>query len=224
MGTGKRRINSADRVLAARAVGSRALAPAPEHDQVVAEPGLVPVAAEPEHGQAEVALELSPVAAEPEHGPVEVALELSPVAAEPEHDPVAAELGLVPVEAVPVPNQVAVAPRTKSVTAARRRDLARLLAGEEDLAAAVETTREPAATEAGVAWAAAVTAVAVAPEWAAVVAEDAGAAGWVAAEEDAAAAADVAAAGVVAVEDAEDKAIVDEEKTNEIKNKYYDFL
>jgi hypothetical protein len=37
--------------------------------------------------------------------------------------------------------------------------------------------------------------------------------------EDAAAAADVAA-----VEDAEDKATVDEEKTNEIKNKYYDFL
>jgi hypothetical protein len=42
--------------------------------------------------------------------------------------------------------------------------------------------------------------------------------------EDAAAAADVAAAGVVAVEGAEDKGNVDEEKTNEIKNKYYDFL
>jgi hypothetical protein len=35
---------------------------------------------------------------------------------------------------------------------------------------------------------------------------------------------DAAAAGVVAVEDAEDEATVDEEKTNEIKNKYYDFL
>ena len=34
----------------------------------------------------------------------------------------------------------------------------------------------------------------------------------------------VAAEGVVAVEDAEDKATVDEEKTNEIKNEYYDFV
>ena len=33
-----------------------------------------------------------------------------------------------------------------------------------------------------------------------------------------------AVADVVAVEDAEDKATVDEEKTNEIKNKYYDFV
>jgi len=31
-------------------------------------------------------------------------------------------------------------------------------------------------------------------------------------------------AAVVAVEDAEDKATVDEEKANEIKNKYYDFV
>jgi hypothetical protein len=34
----------------------------------------------------------------------------------------------------------------------------------------------------------------------------------------------VAAGGVAAVEDAEDKATVDEEKTNEIKNRYYDFV
>jgi hypothetical protein len=33
-----------------------------------------------------------------------------------------------------------------------------------------------------------------------------------------------AAVDVVAVEGAEDKATVDEEKTNEIKNEYYDFL
>jgi hypothetical protein len=33
-----------------------------------------------------------------------------------------------------------------------------------------------------------------------------------------------AAVDVVAVEDAEDKATVDEEKTNEIKNEYYDFV
>jgi len=51
---------------------------------------------------------------------------------------------------------VAVALRTKSVTAAHRPDLVPLPAAEEDLAAAVaETTREPAATEAVIAWAAA---------------------------------------------------------------------
>jgi hypothetical protein len=48
---------------------------------------------------------------------------------------------------------VAVAPRTKSVTAAHRPDLVPLLEAEEDLAAAVaETTREPAAAEAVIAW------------------------------------------------------------------------
>jgi len=57
--------------------------------------------------------------------------------------------------AEPELGQVAVAPRTKSVTAAHHRDLVHLEA--EDLAAAaVETTREPAATEAVVAWVAAV--------------------------------------------------------------------
>jgi hypothetical protein len=34
----------------------------------------------------------------------------------------------------------------------------------------------------------------------------------------------VAVEDVVAVEDAEDKATIDEEKTNEIQNEYYDFL
>src|SRR4029077_20559927 len=57
--------------------------------------------------------------------------------------PAVAELALVPV---------AVVPRTKSVTAAHHRGQAHLAA--EDLAAVVETTREPAATEAVVAWAA----------------------------------------------------------------------
>jgi hypothetical protein len=38
------------------------------------------------------------------------------------------------------------------------------------------------------------------------------------------AAAAVEEAAVVAVEDAEDKATADEEKTNEIKNRYYDFV
>src|SRR5438034_779280 len=51
--------------------------------------------------------------------------------------------------------QVGVAPRTKAVTAADQRDLVPRLAAEEELAAAVaETTREPAATEAVIAWAA----------------------------------------------------------------------
>jgi hypothetical protein len=49
--------------------------------------------------------------------------------------------------------QLAVALRTKSVTAARRLDLVPLLEAGEDLAAAVAaTTREPAAAEAATAW------------------------------------------------------------------------
>ena len=91
--------------------------------------GLVPVAAELELAQVVVELELAQVVVELAPGRVEVL-----------------ELELV---------QVAVAPRTKSVTAAHHPDLVPLLAAEEDLAAAVaETTREPAATEAVIAWAA----------------------------------------------------------------------
>ncbi len=62
--------------------------------------------------------------------------------------------------------QLAVPPRIKSVTAAHRHDQVPVLEAAEDLAAAVaETTREPAATEAAIAWAAADTAaVAVAVE------------------------------------------------------------
>src|SRR6266508_4626902 len=48
--------------------------------------------------------------------------------------------------------QPAVAPTTKSVTAAHRRDLVRLLAAEDLAAAAAETTREPAAAEGVIAW------------------------------------------------------------------------
>jgi hypothetical protein len=50
--------------------------------------------------------------------------------------------------------QAAVVLRTKSVTAARRRGLVPVPKRVEDLAAAAETTREPAATEAAKAWAA----------------------------------------------------------------------
>jgi hypothetical protein len=76
----------------------------------------------------------------------------------------AVELELVQVEAVLAPDhprvQLAVALRTKSVTAARRPGLP--LRAEEDLAAVAEITREPAAIEAAAAWVAADTAVAVA--------------------------------------------------------------
>ena len=78
-------------------------------------------------------------------------------------------LEVVPVVAVPVLDQVEAQRRTRSATAAHPHDLVPA-PRVEDSAAVVETTRAPAATEAGVAWAAAVTA-------AAVVAEDAAAAG-----------------------------------------------
>jgi hypothetical protein len=67
-----------------------------------------------------------------------------------------------PVEREHIP--VAVRLKTKSAIATHPRGLRPLLAAEEDLAAAAEIMPEPAATEAAVAWAAAVTAVAVAPE------------------------------------------------------------
>ena len=82
-------------------------------------------------------------------------------------DLVAVELGLPigPVAALePAPvlavgpglrvAQLAAALRTKSVTAAHRPDPVPLLAAE-DLAAVAETTREPVAAEAAIAWAAA---------------------------------------------------------------------
>jgi hypothetical protein len=165
MGTGKQRISTAVR-LAAKVAGRRvlglelALVVAPELER-----GLV--AAEPVHGQAVAELVLVPVVAELERGRV------------------VAALVLVPVVAALVLGQVAVALRTKSVTAAHHHGLVPRLA-VEDLVAVAETTHEPAATEAGAAWAAAVTvaaaaldiagvvaAVVVAPELAVVVAEDA---------------------------------------------------
>src|SRR5205814_3075231 len=101
MGTGKQRINSAVRVLLI------ALAVELEHAQVVAE-----LAHDP--------------AAERELGPGVAGLELQ-VVAEPELVRAAAELELAPVVAVAVPGhqraRLAVARRTKSVTAAHRRGL-----------------------------------------------------------------------------------------------------
>jgi hypothetical protein len=66
---------------------------------------------------------------------------------------VVAELELGQVAAALELVRAAVALRTKSVTAAHRRDLVPLLEAVEDLAAAAaETTREPAAAEAVIAW------------------------------------------------------------------------
>ena len=91
-------------------------------------------------------LELETVpAAEPELGIVQVVepeLEIDPVVAALERDPVVAEQALV---------QVAVPLGTKSVITLHHRGLVPVL-GAEDLAAEVETTREPAATEAVIAW------------------------------------------------------------------------
>ena len=84
---------------------------------------------------------------------VELVVQVAP--AELEQDPEAVALERDPVEAVPVRDLVALPLKNKSATAVRHRDLARLLAVVADSAAAAETTREPAATEAVAAWAAA---------------------------------------------------------------------
>ena len=114
---------------------------------------------------------------------------------------------------------LAVALRIRSVTAAHHPDRVRLLAVEEDLAAAVaEITPDPAVAEAAIAWA--VAAIAEAEEAAGTVAA-------VVAEGTVAAVAAEVAVGaeavVVVAEVDEDKTTVHEEKTNEIKNIYYDF-
>jgi hypothetical protein len=80
--------------------------------------------------------------------PVAPELQIAPVVVELEHDQVAA------VRELDHPRvQLAVAPKTKSVTAAHRPDLVPLLEAAEDLVAEVaETTHEPAAAEAVIAW------------------------------------------------------------------------
>jgi hypothetical protein len=148
MGTGKRRISSA--AMPASSLGAElaiARAAEPGHDPVVAELALGPVVAE---------LALGPVQAELEHVQVEAEPERVQVEAELELGPVQAELELVQEEAVPAQGQpraqLAVALRTKSVTGAHRRGLVLHLAAEDLAAAAAETTREPAAAEAVIAW------------------------------------------------------------------------
>jgi hypothetical protein len=106
--------------------------------QVAVAQALVPAVAELERAPAVEVPERDPVVEEPELVQVAVVLELDPAAVVPELDPAAVPL------------------KTKSVIGARHRDLAPLRAAEEDLAAGAETTRDPAATEAGTAWVAAV--------------------------------------------------------------------
>jgi hypothetical protein len=151
MGTGKPRISTAAAEPAGRVVQVE-LAPG----RVLAELELGPVlelviglAVVPELETAQVAapeLETAPVVAlELVIGPAVVPeLVIGQEEAELERVQGEAELELV---------RAAVALRTKSVTAAHRRDLVPLLEAVEDLAAAAaETTREPAAAEAVIAW------------------------------------------------------------------------
>src|SRR5436309_1461625 len=165
--TGKRRISSAP--MPASNLGAElaiARAAEPELETVL-------VAAELEHAQPVAELERDREPAELELVPVEVELELVQVAAElglvqvqaePERDLVVAvpvrglveaEPELAPGVAEPVRGhpraRLAVALKTKSVTGAHRRDLP-LLAAEDLVAGAAETTREPAAAEEVIAW------------------------------------------------------------------------
>ena len=113
---------------------------------VVPEDRVEPVAlVVPENPVVPVALELQTV-------PVVVRVQvIVRVAGELQHDQVA-----VVVVRDHLRVRLAVPLKTKSVTTPHRPDLVPLLAEEEDLAAAVaETTREPVAAEAAIAWAAA---------------------------------------------------------------------
>jgi hypothetical protein len=162
MGTGKRRISTADVVRVAPVVPVVRVALAvpedpvesvvrvalavPEDPVVQAVPAVLVVSEDPVV-PAVRELELDPVAVrELELGPVAVReLELDPVAVR--------ELELGPVAEVLALARVAVALKTKSVIAAHRLGLVLLLEAGEDLAAVVaETTHEPAAAEAVIAW------------------------------------------------------------------------
>jgi len=124
---------------------------------VVPEDPAVRVAlAVPEDPAEPAVLENPVVPAELEDPAVLAVLELVQVAAERELARAVAELEHGPVEAEQEPDQVAVPLRIKLVIAVRPRDLVPRLVAAEDLAAAVETTRDPAATEAATAWVAAV--------------------------------------------------------------------
>ena len=143
MGTGKQQISTVAMRVSSRAAEHDPGAVELEHDPVA---GPVPSrAVEPEHDLV-VAGPVPSRAAEPEHDLVVAVPVRGLVAAEPELAPGVAE----PVRGHPRA-RLAVALRTKSVTAAHRRDLP-LLAAEDLVAGAAETTREPAAAEAVIAW------------------------------------------------------------------------
>jgi len=176
-GTGKRRINSEVKVLVAQAAlvidqaAQQEVARVPgvagsqEEEQqeiarVVVEQGIAPVVAE--QGIAPVAVERGIARVAVEQGIVPVVAEpgIVPVAVELEHDQAVAELEVVPVEVELEHDQgeaelelvrAAGLLRIKSVIAALHRGPAPVL-GAEDLAAEVQTTREPAAAEGAVAW------------------------------------------------------------------------
>jgi len=127
--------------------------------EALAEPAVRVALVVPEDPAVRVALAVPEDPAEQavlENPVVPAELELVQVAAERELARAVAELEHGPVEAEQEPDQVAVPLRIKLVIAVRPRDLVPRLVAAEDLAAAVETTRDPAATEAATAWVAAV--------------------------------------------------------------------
>jgi hypothetical protein len=183
MATGKRRINSEVKVLVAQAALVIDQAAQQEIARVVsvAQEALAGLAGQvAQEAQAELVVRVAPAGPELETVPAGVEREPAPVAGELELDrvevvqesPVVAELEPDQAEAALAPGhprgQPGVVPRTKSVTAAHRRDLVLHLVVEEDLAAAVAgTTREPAAAEGATAWEVADIAVVVAEDAAA---------------------------------------------------------
>jgi hypothetical protein len=158
MGTGKPRISTAVQLVGRGVQVELALGPVLAelvHGLAVAELLLVQVEVEPELVQAVAELLLVPVVAEQEHARVAVELEHDQAVAELEHALVAVErkhvLVVAPARGHPRV-QLAVALRTKSVIAVRRHDPVPLLAAEDLAAVVAETTREPAAAEAVIAW------------------------------------------------------------------------
>ena len=148
METGKQPINSAD----VAPVVPAALV-VPEDPVVSAVRAALVVSEDPVEPAVRAALVVS-------EDPVEPAVQVALVVLESPAVPVALERELVQVEAVlvrghPHAQLAVVALRTKSVTAAHRPDLVPLLAAEDLAVAVAETTREPAAAEAAIAWAAA---------------------------------------------------------------------
>jgi hypothetical protein len=175
MGTEIRPINSAVvvRVAPVVPVVRAALVVSEDPAEPVVQAALV-VSEDPVEPAVRAALVVSEDPAEPvvravsESPAVAVELALVPVVAELAHDPVVVELALVPVAGALGLVPVVLPLRTKSVTAAHLHGLVPLLA-VEDLVAAAETTRDPAAPGEVVAWAVAGTAAAAEAMAAAVV-------------------------------------------------------